>query len=154
MDCKTVKQNIIFIAEGSLSEKELHQANAHFDSCVACSQLYKNVSNTLALHTAKRIMPDSDTFYGNIIEKLKSRKAEPVRKENYRIAIKFIQPLLAAASVIIAVFLGMHLLNNLKESEASKSVVDVRASNINELASQYQIKDNGTDEVDTYYLNK
>jgi predicted anti-sigma-YlaC factor YlaD len=154
MDCKTVKQNIIFIADGSLSEKELAQAKTHFDSCGACSQLYNNVSSSLALHAAQYTMPDSDTFYGSIIEKIESRQAVSVRKQKIQIAYKFLQPLLAAASITIAIFLGVHLLNNLKESEASKSVVDVRASTINELASQYQMKDNGTDEVDTYYLNK
>ncbi len=145
---------MIFIADGSLPGKELQQVKAHIDSCGACRQLYNTVSSALAVQTTKRSMPDSDTFYENILEKIEVRASVSGRKENYRIAIKYIQPLLAAASITIAIFLGVHLLNNIKESEASKSVVDMRTSTINELASQYQVKDNGTDEVDTYYLNK
>lgn len=109
MDCNKIKKNIKAYTEGTLHKDLLLEIDSHIGKCESCSRLYNNIKSTLDLLKPTEEIQEQKFYY----TRLKQRMVNEIDNSENTIRLlssrKILQPLLYAASIIMAVFIGIQI---------------------------------------------
>ncbi len=108
MNCKTVKESIIFFIGNDLGKKECSEVEKHLDSCRQCSHLYNEIQQTLGIIEEEKI-PETNPFF---FTRLEARIENPQENFNRRpIFVRSLQAAMAGILLAVAVYSGILLGN-------------------------------------------
>ncbi len=112
MNCKSVKENLVFFLENELAEKQRIQMENHFENCPDCSRLLEEFSLLWQGVQQREGIQPSPYFWTRlkqrIVEYEEGRK--PVLGWLGRLA-GWARPAVAVAATLICIFLGYSLGN-------------------------------------------
>lgn len=126
MNCKNVKQHMIFLSEGSL-EKELDTAmREHLANCDQCSYAYRQILQTLAVIESEKQIEIDPWFASRVEQQIIQLKAEPKTRTiaGFKAASKHIRAIPVAASLILALWIGITLGSKISINNYGHSVTD------------------------------
>jgi anti-sigma factor RsiW len=108
MNCNKTRQNLIFLAEGSLSPGLAEVVHAHLADCKKCSHVYQEILQTLAvIETDKQVKVDP-WFAGRVEQQfINLRTKSKSRIFELKPVFSLIKVLPVAASLAIALWLGI-----------------------------------------------
>ncbi len=110
MNCKNVKQQMIFLAEGSLQPEMAGVMQEHLAQCSQCSHVYQEIEQTLAMIQTEKQVKVDPWFAGRVEQQLINLQNENKRKViKLNPALTLVRIIPVAASLIIALFLGIFI---------------------------------------------
>lgn len=102
MNCKQVKNNLIFYYYGELDEKLLRQIQNHLEHCEACRVEYNKLALALDYAELESQLKAPDDMWENINSKINS-----VEKQRTNVLwLRAVQTIAAAALIALAIFIG------------------------------------------------
>jgi predicted 2-oxoglutarate/Fe(II)-dependent dioxygenase YbiX len=108
MNCKKVKQNLIFLAEGSLQPEQAAAMHQHMAHCNKCNHVYTEMLQSLSVIEPDKQIKVDPWFSGRVEQQFISIQTA---KNNRVIELKPVYRLLrivpVAASLLIAIWLGI-----------------------------------------------
>lgn len=133
MNCNNAKQYMIFLAEGSLSHDLAASLNRHLAECSQCSYVYQEIRLTLSSVEEIRQIKVDPWFSGRVEQALLNLSAERIKELNkWQMAVKFIRIIPVAASLAIALWVGILIGSELSLKFSGKSDVENLTSNLYE----------------------
>jgi hypothetical protein len=126
MKCINAKQQMIFLAEGSLNPKQATPLNDHLQICESCMHVYQQLRQTLeVIETEKHIRVDP-WFAGKVVVHLNklqagTRSGMPSLKPVFL----YLRVIPVAASLAIALWLGMLIGSELSNQHSNKLTNEV-----------------------------
>jgi hypothetical protein len=131
MNCKKAKQNLIFLAEGSLQSDQADAIHKHLAHCQKCSYVYTEILQALAvIETGKQIKVDP-WFAGRAEQQFINLQTENNSKLlNLKPVYRLVRIVPVAASLFIALWLGILIGSELSLKFISKTGSD-------EISSEY-----------------
>lgn len=108
MNCTKVKQNLIFLVEGSLQPELSSAMHDHLAQCSNCNHVFEELRQTLAvIETEKQVQIDP-WFAGRVEQQLINLKNESNNSIfELRPVYRLIRMIPVAASLILALFIGI-----------------------------------------------
>lgn len=108
MNCKKVKQNLIFLAEGSLQPEQAASMHQHLEHCVTCNHVYTEVLQTLAVIEADNQIKVDPWFAGRLEQQFVNLQTEKnSRLIKLKTAYRLLRVVPVAASLLIALWIGI-----------------------------------------------
>ncbi len=108
MKCKEIHKGINSYLEGKMDSKNQDLFNAHLEACSSCKKLVEEVSTTLSsFDQVNKLQPDP-FMYTRLMQEIENRSKTGLWINFQRI----IQPIAAAAVLIIGMFIGIGIGNN------------------------------------------
>lgn len=110
MNCKSVKENLVFFLENELPDQQRIRMENHLKSCPHCSRLLEEFSLLWeGVQQGKRIQP-SPYFWTGLKQRISDyeEKGRPVW-DWLDDLVRWIRPLAGAAAVLVCVFIGYSL---------------------------------------------
>jgi len=133
MNCNSARQYMIFHAEGNLNRELSDGIREHLAGCSKCSQVYEEISliiNTVAVSRQFKIDP---WFSGRVEQALLTLSAERKNRQNkWQKAAPFIRVIPVAASMAIALWVGILIGSQLSLKFNQKSDVENLDTNLYE----------------------
>lgn len=110
MKCTNAKQNMIFLAEGSLSSAQATAVKDHLYMCDSCSQVYQQLKQTLeVIETDKQIKVDP-WFAGRVVVRLSNLQAgQKSGIQSLKPSFLYLRVIPVAASLAMALWLGIRI---------------------------------------------
>ena len=129
MNCKSAKQQMIFLAEGSLAPTLAAAMQEHLAGCSNCSLVYNEIRQTLEeVDSAREIKTDpwfagrTEQAFLNLQNHTKPSKAKP--------AIAYIRAIPIAASLVLSLYLGIYIGSELSSKYADNNKTNVITTDI------------------------
>lgn len=109
MDCKQTNKFIGDYIEGQLSESVETELQKHLNTCDKCFNQYSSLKKTLSLLKPKQEINEQAFYYTRLKQKMENKQSKNFTLYNTIFARQIAQPMLYAASIIIAVFIGIQI---------------------------------------------
>jgi anti-sigma factor RsiW len=110
MNCNKTTQNLIFLAEGSLSPELAAVVHAHLANCKKCSHVYQEILQTLAVIETEKQLKVDPWFAGRVEQQfINIRTKGKSGIFELRPVFSLIRILPVAASLAIALWLGIFI---------------------------------------------
>ncbi len=107
MDCKQVKNNLIFYHYGELSPQQSEEIKKHLQTCQSCAADYQKLSAVLDYAAAEARSEPNPYIWTRVKARLEqSGEYTPVPAW-----VRVLQPVLLVALVVVGLFLGIQLGN-------------------------------------------
>lgn len=145
MDCPSVRNQLIFLAENNTDPALNQKLQEHLQGCSDCREQFVKLQATLSLLPGMKQSNPNPFLFTRIEEQLRNQARTRVFPAFGRV----LQPVLVSALLITTVFLGIFLLQNNRPSESPSS-----ANNNAVIASQYHLNTSDQDLIETYYLTE
>ena len=149
MDCSFIRRNLFSYQEHQLSDKDNKEFENHLLSCEECSRIvseFQSVTSVIELRKTEEPNPFAGT---RIIQKLES-EMESIKEKREPVFIRILQPLSAAALLVIAVIIGFSIV---KQREPGISAIINHQQEIQAIQSDLNIPD-FVDEDETFFAIK
>lgn len=112
MNCKESRKHMIFHAEGTLDASLAGALNDHLAHCEACSHVYNEVQKTLEVLEKPMPVRIDPWFAGRVEARLEQLQQSDFKK-TVTLKTSLIRMIPVAASLIIALWLGIYIGSNL-----------------------------------------
>lgn len=107
MNCKTCQENAVRYQRKEISNDIRHQMEAHLATCESCQKFFA-ASHLLHEFTAKEDRVQVNPFLATrVMAQIESLESKSTVSVMQTARVQKLQPLLLAASVILAVFIGI-----------------------------------------------
>lgn len=127
MNCLSIEEMYAFI-DGQMQEKEMHDKEAHFQSCATCSALFSEMIETE--HVLSNVFPPVNveaTFTNEVMDKLTKKKMVRSKKRDWRAAFATV---FVTAALIVLVFSSLQKEPVTSSPSVSLSLKDIEVTDV------------------------
>jgi len=107
MDCHKIQNILPEYIEGNLMNKSSEEVLLHLDNCVKCNKVYSQLLLTIKQLKPKAEITEQPFYYTRLKQRIENNEAKrsvPILNPYFK---KVMQPLVYAATIIIAVYVGI-----------------------------------------------
>lgn len=125
MNCKRIKKYLIFLADGSLDAELAGKVRDHLEQCKQCSHAYREIREILDIAGSVEPVKVAPWFSDRVEQEFLSLQNEKSKlKIWYNKRVNYLKMVPVAASLIIALGLGIIIGSELSDKVAANEVVD------------------------------
>lgn len=151
MNCKEIKENLIFYVEGSMNPDKSSQVEKHLEGCDECRSSYLFLKDTLLVIEKEKIRDKNPYFSMKVMERLKrqsgSKQISGVFSFN-----RIYKPSLAFLLTGLAIYAGILLGGSYNNKYEIISREDSRANQIQTVADEFYLNDLGIENIETILI--
>lgn len=138
MNCKQIKNNILFYIDKELPKEDIQAFDAHIEQCNDCKLLFSNISDIYYSTNKDLDFADDPYFYTRLIQKLENKKVL------YPSLIKrVLQPASFTALLLMGILFGIFIGSQYKSIGSSSE--DIRISQIEQYAADNYLTEMNND---------
>lgn len=138
MNCKHIKNNILFYIDNELSKEDIMAFDAHIEQCNECKLLFSSVSDIYSSKNKNHDFADDPYFYTRLQQKLENKKIL------YPSLIKrVLQPASFTVLLLMGVLFGVFIGSQYKSIGSSSE--DIRISQIEQYAADNYLTEMNND---------
>ena len=108
MNCKSIKQHLIFLADGSLDQRLAGAVRDHLAQCDHCSYVFREIQKTLEITNALNPVEIDPWFAGRVEQQFINLQHDNTGlKIQLSPSLKYLRIIPVAASLVISLWLGI-----------------------------------------------
>lgn len=110
MNCKSIKQHLIFLADSSLDKRLAGKVEDHLAQCKHCSHVFSEVQKTLEIADTPKPVEIDPWFAARIEQQyINIRNSNAGLKTQFNPVFKYVRMIPVAASLVFALWLGIRI---------------------------------------------
>lgn len=151
MKCKEIRDNLIFLADGTLSPDKGNQVQKHLEVCDECRASYLKLKGVLSVIEKEKIHDVNPYFSMKVMERLKNKSDSHEVSANFHF-IRILKPVLAVLLIGAAIYTGILLGGSYSQKYETNSMENSRITQIQAVADEFYLNDLGIENIETILI--
>ncbi|MFZ4741682.1 MAG: zf-HC2 domain-containing protein [Bacteroidales bacterium] len=151
MNCKQVKNNVLFFIDNELSSEMTNSFELHIAECKHCKQLYNNVKSSVQIINTEKAQDDDFYFYIRLKQRMENKK--------YHSGIinflpkRVLQPIAIICLLVFGTFAGINIGNQYSTNNINLTDEETRVSLLNSYSEETYIAEVGNENMESLFTS-
>lgn len=151
MNCKEIKEILIFFIEGSLNPDIAVQIQKHLEKCNECKAFSLKLKSVLSLIEMEKIKETNPYFLMKVMERLKNKSRSNDIFKTFHL-FRIMKPVLAIMLIGVAIYTGILLGGSYSNKYESTVMLNSRGIQLQSIADEFYLNDLGMENIETLLL--